>query len=59
MYLVSADLLQRPLSWKSSVIPEDKEHVKSPYEKWLKMRQKMSEADIRQKTEENAIADFF
>jgi len=30
-----------------------------PYEEWLKVRQKMDEADLRKKTETNAFADFF
>ena len=29
-----------------------------PYEKWLKLRHKMYEADLRKKTETNAFADF-
>jgi len=29
-----------------------------PYEQWLKVRQKMDEADLRKKTETNVIADF-
>ena len=28
------------------------------YEQWLKVRQKMDEADLRKKTETNAFADF-
>jgi len=29
-----------------------------PYEEWLKMRHKFSEADIRRKTQTKAISDF-
>ena len=29
-----------------------------PYEKWLKMRKKMDEADLRKKTETNVFAEF-
>ena len=29
-----------------------------PYEQWLKVRQKMDEADLRKKTETNVFADF-
>ena len=29
-----------------------------PYEQWLKLRQKMDEADLRKKTETNVFANF-
>jgi len=59
MFLVPADRLQRQIRRKNGLIHEDKKHLKPHlYEKWVKMRQKMGEAVIRQKTETKAIANF-
>ena len=33
-------------------------HKHHPYEHWIKVRQKMDEADLRKKTETNVFADF-
>ena len=69
MYLVSADRFKQPsisplsATQPKAPLPKKKKRQKQkkrehPYEKWVKYRKNIREADIKRKTQIQAIAEF-